>query len=207
LNKTLVIYGAGGHGKSVLDVAFACGIERFRILDDRPGPSDLLNWPVELASGFSAQHALPFEFIIAIGDNAIRRRCFDRLMAAGGIPIALVHPRACVSSFARIGPGSVIFGGVVINADARIGLNCIINTQSGIDHDTVVSDHAHIGPAAGLAGGVHVGCAAMIGMGARLLPGIEVGDEAVIGAGAVVCDNIPAHARAYGIPARVRTTV
>ena len=203
MSTTLVIYGAGGHGKSVVDLAVACGYENLCILDDNPRKIRLLKWSVESSAGFLDNAGKAFEFVVAIGDNAARRCRYDQLSAAGGTAVTLLHPRAWVSPFASLGGGTVVFGGAIVNADGRIGANCIINTQAGVDHDCIVADHVHVGPGAGLAGGVQVGNGSFIGMGARLLPGVQLGERTVIGAGAIVRHNIPADARAYGIPARV----
>jgi serine O-acetyltransferase len=43
----------------------------------------------------------------------------------------------------------------------------------------------------------------LIGAGTKILGNIEIGEGARIGAGSVVLDNIPAHATAVGVPARV----
>ena len=51
--------------------------------------------------------------------------------------------------------------------------------------------------------GVLVGEGVWMGAGAKVLDGVSVGDHAVIGAGAVVREDVPAHAIAVGMPARV----
>lgn len=43
----------------------------------------------------------------------------------------------------------------------------------------------------------------LIGAGTKILGNIEIGEGARIGAGSVVLDNVPAHATAVGVPARV----
>jgi acetyltransferase-like isoleucine patch superfamily enzyme len=42
-----------------------------------------------------------------------------------------------------------------------------------------------------------------MGAGAKILDGVTIGHHAVVGAGAVVRTDVPAHAVAVGVPARV----
>ena len=46
--------------------------------------------------------------------------------------------------------------GVIVNANAKIGKNCIINTKALVEHDAVVGDNCHISTGAVLNGGVQV---------------------------------------------------
>lgn len=50
---------------------------------------------------------------------------------------------------------------------------------------------------------IHIGNDVWLGTRVIVLPGVTIGDGAIIGAGALVRGDIPAHAIAVGIPARV----
>jgi serine O-acetyltransferase len=93
----------------------------------------------------------------------------------------------------RIGGGMLLPhpNGIVIHPDARIGPNCLFFQQ-------VTIGMGGRKPGAPVIGG-HVD----IGAGAKILGGVTIGDHALIGANAVVLDDIPAHATAVGIPARI----
>ncbi|WP_019217566.1 LbetaH domain-containing protein [Legionella tunisiensis] len=94
--------------------------------------------------------------------------------------------------------------GAVIQADARIGNNVIINTRTAIDHDCVIEDHVHIAPGAVLCGNVYVGKRAFVASGATLIPGVKVGNDAVVGAGASIVRDVPP--RQLVLPAFIRRT-
>jgi acetyltransferase-like isoleucine patch superfamily enzyme len=64
--------------------------------------------------------------------------------------------------------------GSIVQANARIGKHCIINTGATVDHDCIVEDYAHIAPGAHLCGGVHVGEGALVGVSVGLEPGTHV---------------------------------
>ena len=93
--------------------------------------------------------------------------------------------------------------GVIVNANAKVGRYCVLNTACSIDHDNVLDDGVQIAPGVRSAGNVHFGAMAFIGIGASLIPGVVVGTAAVVGAGAVVTENVPPGVLAVGVPARV----
>jgi acetyltransferase EpsM len=201
----IIIWGAGGHGRVVLDIALSHGPEipiAFCDDDETRDRSLFGGYPVvaarRLLTGIGGGR-----FVIAIGDNRLRARRFDAAIAASGIPLTLVHPSAIVSPSAGLGAGTVVMPRAVINAGAEVGRNCIVNTGAIVEHDCRIGDHAHIAPGVALGGGVKVGTFAQVGIGAVVLPYIEVGAGAFVGAGGVVVKDLPASVTAAGVPARI----
>ncbi|MDP3846179.1 MAG: acetyltransferase [Pseudomonas sp.] len=203
--KKLAILGASGHGKVVADTAECCGWHSIEFFDDA--------WPVRQDNGVwsivgdtTALLACLPEYagvIVAIGDNRIRQSKLAELQAEDAELITLLHPAATVSRYACIGVGSVVFAGVVVNADASVGLGAILNTGCSIDHDCVLGDAVHVSPGARLAGGVRVGDLSWIGIGASVRQLLQIGSRVVVGAGAAVVCNIADNATVAGVPARV----
>lgn len=205
-NHRLLIWGAGGHGKVVLDIAQAAGYENICFVDDsaRPGQT-LLGCPV-LSPDSAALVNGPCAFVIAIGDNDVRARCFVAALNKGWQAATLVHPSAVVSRYATLGVGTVVMPRVVVNAACSIGNNCILNTGAILEHDCLIGDHVHIAPSATLGGNVTVGPLSQISLGASVLPGRSIGAGTLVGAGAVATKTIASNATAVGIPARVIQT-
>ena len=143
------------------------------------------------------------EFIIAIGDNQARSRCYARALQQGWTPATLIHPSATVSPHSEISPGCVVLPRAVVNAGAVVGQNSIINTGAVVEHDCRLSSHVHISPAATLGGAVHVDAFAHVGIGACVLPGCRIGAGSIVGAGAVILTSIPEAVTAAGVPARI----
>ena len=203
-SRRLVLWGASGHGKVVLDVSRSQGsFDPIVFIDDRYkelGPSFLL---CPVLGGLEALPSLRgCSFLISIGDNAQRARCYAAAVSQQLAPATLVHGTAIIAPSAVIGSGTVVMPGAIVNAYARIGDNCIVNTGAIIEHDCVIGDHVHISPRAALGGGVTVGKSAHVGIGAVVLPGAHIGESAVVGAGSVVLKSVPPGATVAGVPSR-----
>jgi UDP-perosamine 4-acetyltransferase len=203
--EAILVLGAGGHGKAVVDLLLAHGGWRIAgVVDAAPRLAVLLGVPVlgdeSLLAGLAGRGigcAHP-----AIGDNAQREAAAARLLAAGFALPALAHPAAVLGHGANLDEGAAVLARAVIGPDAAIGRLALVNTGAIVEHDCVVGEAAHIAPGAVLAGGVRIGRGAMIGAGAVIRPGVAVGERAIIGAGAAVLADVPAGATFAGVPAQ-----
>ena len=204
----ILILGAGGHAQVVADIlqrmaeAWA-GVTPLGYLDDDAALAGrrLLGLPVlgTLADLPAVAHDA---VVVAIGDNATRRRVFERLAAAGERFAVARHPAAVVAPDVVPGPGTMICAGVVVNPGSAIGANVILNTGCTVDHHNRVGDHAHLAPGVHTGGEVTVGEGAFVGIGATIIPGRTVGAWSRVGAGSLVTKDVAPGATAVGMPAR-----
>lgn len=203
----VLILGAGGHGKVVLDILRAAGEHKpvgFIDADRSLAGTTLNGLPV-----LGPPNLLPKlrnkvkGAIIAIGDNQTRRSCAVMVREHGLELVNAIHPSSVVSPGARVGRNVVVCAGGIVCVDVRLADSVIVNTSAVVDHECEVGEAVHVCPGALLAGRVRVGPGAMIGMGAKVIQCLTIGDGAVIGAGAVVIEDVPAGATAVGVPARV----
>lgn len=197
----LFIYGAGGHGKVVLDAVQRQGLVAVPV-DDAPerDGDDRLGATCRLFSDQLTQEIGKGH--VAIGTNSIRRLIADKLKALGVELTSVWHPSAILSSHAKFGDGVFAAAGATVGPDAVVGAGVILNHGAIIDHDCRVGAWTHIAPNATLGGEVKIGDSVLVGSGAVILPGVEVGAGAVIGSGAVVTRNVKAGAQVVGVPAR-----
>ena len=194
----LLVVGAGGHAKVVIDAAETAGHTIAGVLGTPGDALEVLGHPViRSAEGVDADG-----FIIAIGDNAMRARYFTRYSATGLAPAIVVHPSVIVGADVTLGGGTFIAAGVVINAGARIGDDTILNTSCCVDHDCVIGAHSHLGPQVALCGSVRLGEGVLLGVGSCASPGASVGMWSVVGAGAAIVGDLPDHTVCVGVPAR-----
>ena len=190
---TIAIVGAGGHGVIVADI-----LQRDVVfVDERLAGTTILGLRV-FASLSEVEHDA---VIVAIGDNAVRRRVTESL--ASERFATAIHPFTSIAPSAAIGEGSMLCAGAIVSPRAAIGRGVIVNTKASIDHDCAIGYFAHIAPGATLGGNVRVGEETLIGPGATVVKGCRVGARTIIGAGAVVVRDIGDGVVAVGVPARV----
>ncbi|KMY51879.1 acetyltransferase [Peribacillus loiseleuriae] len=202
----IAIIGKGGHSKVIEDIIFSnIEYEIVAYLDDQYENVKVING-MYYGPIIAAQKMIGFFddllFVIAIGNNRVRKSIARNLGLSERYYATLIHRKAVVSSTAKIGRGTVVMASVVINADAKIGKHTIINTNAVVEHDNKVSDFVHISPSTTLTGAVTVEEGAHIGAGAVVVPNVQIGEWSVIGAGATVIHDIPANCTAVGVPAR-----
>jgi acetyltransferase EpsM len=203
----LLLWGAGGHGKVVLEVATAMNrYSAIAFIDDQWDGTRTENGGGELLGTPSELHRLRdlgyVSIVISIGSNRLRARCYRMARQQGWDAAILVHPTAIISPSARLGAGTVVMPRVVVNAGAEVGENCILNTAAVVEHDCRIGDHAHLSPGVVLGGGVTVGSLAHLGLGSVALPGAVIGEGATVGAAAVVLHAVPPGITVAGVPAR-----
>lgn len=198
---SLLIFGAGGHGRVVAEAAVLSREWAHVIASDR----DASRCAGELIPGVAAVPMTAAKVSgsavhIAIGSAAHREQ---EAAALGAQSLATVmHPRASVSPHAQLADGCFVAAQAVVAPGAILGRCVIVNHGAVVDHDVVVGDFSHVAPLAALGGGVQVGRRTLIGSGSRVLPGLRIGDDVVVGAGSVVCETLLEAGTYVGAPAR-----
>jgi acetyltransferase-like isoleucine patch superfamily enzyme len=110
-------------------------------------------------------------------------------------------------------------GDIELGDHANIGFNCELFSASRVTVGSsallaaytyvIGGDHDFSDPSKPVldqkrtSAGVTIGPGAWIGAGAKILDGVTIGHHGVIGAGAVVRADVPPHAVAVGVPARI----
>lgn len=208
----VVILGAGGHAREVLDVYDACNeagwgpFEVAGFLDDDGRPGDSLGSLTILGGiGWLADHPDVLA-ICGIGDTAVRRSVVRRAAELGASFHTAVHPDARLTRRVQLGSGCLITAGCILTNGIELGSHVHLNLATTVSHDCHIGDFVTLAPGVHLAGNVTVEAGANIGIGASIIQRRRIGAGALIGAGAVVTEDIPPDAVAVGVPARVVKT-
>jgi sugar O-acyltransferase (sialic acid O-acetyltransferase NeuD family) len=211
--QNIVIIGSSGHSKVVIDIC--AQLKRYNLVglidDFRSKSEETLGYPVlgkitdlpEIVSEYNVSC-----YFIGIGDNYSRKIIQEKIsvMRLDITSPTLIHPSAQIGLSVKIGIGTILMAGVIVNSATEIGDFSIINTQSSIDHDCHVQNFSSIAPGVTMGGYVSVGTLSIIGLGAKVRHKISIGNNTLVGAGSLVLKDIPSNALVYGTPAKfIRT--
>lgn len=206
--KTLVIVGAGGHGKVCADLAERSRDSDSIVFSDGAHDRGTLagRWMVEFHDeDLLSLNPVGYEFVLGVGQvgtGQTRQTIFSRIVASGLAPATLIATNASVSRDSTMGPGTLIGFMSTINIGAVIGTDVIVNTRAVIEHDATIGNHVHISTGAIVNGGATVGHRCLVGSSATVLQGVSICHDTIVGAGAVVTGDIDSPGIYVGVPAR-----
>lgn len=204
----IVVVGAGGHAAVVADALLAAGATVLGFTDPRPevAGTRICGLPVlggdEVLEAHRPQVVRLVNGIGGVRPHSLRRTVQQRLEARGWRFVGVRHPSAIVSPFAVLGDTVQLMARCVVQAHARLGVGCIVNTAAVVEHDVEVGEFAHVAPGAIVCGAVRVGGESHVGAGAVLRQGVSVGPWTLVGAGAVVIKDFEGRGTLVGMPAR-----
>lgn len=179
----LVLVGAGGHAKALVEALAAAGMTIGAYVDG--AECAWLPGVRRYASDDASADHRGDGFVLGIGavnpDGLARRLAlFRRYAERNWRAPPVVHPAATVSETAVLGAGSQALARAVVQPGASIGAAAIINTGAIVEHDSTVGEGAHVAPGAIVLGGCRIGDCAMIGAGAVVLQGAAVPERTLV---------------------------
>ena len=192
MKKNIVLIGGGGHCKSCIDVIELT--ENYNIkgiidVESKVG-TKVLGYPI-IGTDEDVFNFIEIidEFIITIGQLGKpdkRQILYDKMKKKGAKFSTIVSPLAYVSKNAFVEEGTIIMHGAIINADVKIGCNCIINSKALLEHEVTVGNHCHISTASVLNGGATIGDGTFYGSGAVSIQNIKIVSNSFIKANSIV---------------------
>jgi sugar O-acyltransferase (sialic acid O-acetyltransferase NeuD family) len=206
--KKIILIGGGGHCKSCIDVIEKEGtFEIAGILDLKEKIGEkILNYSIigsdEDLELYVNQN---YYFLITIGhikSPKLRYDIYNKLKSLNAKMPIIISAKSTVSSYSKIGEGTIILHHCVVNANAEIGVNCIINTSSIIEHDVLVGNHCHISTGSIINGDSVIGDYSFLGSNTTVSNQIIVGEGVVVGAGSLILKNSDNYCTMVGVPAK-----
>ncbi len=209
IQKPIIILGAGGHTKVLIDVLQRRSTKLLGITDPDPKKigKSILGVPVigdDYVITFYNNETI--ELVNGIGmvaNKKLRQQIFYSFKNLGYSFTSVIHDSAIISSDVELYEGVQIMAGAIIQPGCKIGINSTINSRASIDHDTFIGAHVHIAPGVTVSGGVQIGDGTLIGTGATIIQGINIGAYSIVAAGAVVIRDVPDGVIMMGVPAKV----
>jgi sugar O-acyltransferase (sialic acid O-acetyltransferase NeuD family) len=209
--KSVVIIGAGGFGREVLEIfkdqnriSRSWNILGF-VDENKQLQSKILNgYPVLGGLDWLREHNNEnLGCVVAIGTCETRKLIVEKLHKVGVSFYNAVHPSVIMSDSVKMGTDVIICAGSILTVNIKIGDHVHINLNCTIGHDAVIESYCTINPIAAINGNNHLGEGVYVGSGATFIQGVSIGSWSTIGAGAVVTVDIPEKVTAVGVPAKV----
>lgn len=197
--SALIIYGCGGHARSVADVALHNGIKHLIFVDKQAKKNEKL-FEFDVINDFTEQYH--DRCIVAIGDNQERSKIFDQLIKKNINVISLFSHNAYLGKNAQLDAGVFVGHAAHIGPNVKIGAATLINTHCIVEHDCLIGKYCHISVNAVVAGKTQIGDFVMIGAGATVIDRLHICSHVTIGAGSVVVQSINEPGTYVGIPAK-----
>jgi sugar O-acyltransferase (sialic acid O-acetyltransferase NeuD family) len=213
VNGPVVIVGAGGHARVVVDALLCQGVEVRGFVDEDRSlhGTAVYGLPVLGADAALDDEGLAgCDLVNGLGGSGreqgspLRRRVQERLEAAGRRFVGVCHPTAHVSSRAELAADVQVLAGAVVQPGARIGTGSVINTRAVVEHDCRLGGFVHCAPGSVVCGDVSLADDVHVGAGAVVRQGLTLGRGVVVAAGAAVVADQNVAAVLMGVPAKVR---
>ncbi|NGM63429.1 acetyltransferase [Sphingobacterium sp. SGG-5] len=141
--------------------------------------------------------------LIAVGYNhmAFRKQIFENL--SDNVPFyTFIHSSVYMDKSVKIGKGSVIYPGCLIDQYVEIGDNVLMNVSGTVAHDSKIGNHCFLSPSVAIAGFVNMDEQCVVGINATIIDNISVAAQTQIGGGTVVIKSIEQPGLYVGNPAR-----
>ena len=123
---------------------------------------------------------------------------YDKILKAPKI----ISPRSYISSYSRIGKGTIVEAFAKIMNGAVIGSHSMIESFTAINHDQLIGSNVFIGNNCALAG-KFIGKNTIIGDGSSIGYKVSIGSNCIINQGTVVTKSIKNNRIVFGNPYKV----
>ena len=200
--KKLVLIGAGGHAKSVVDSINVFDYKLCGFIDENKKGTHI-GLPIFGVKIEDIPNYKEYSYFISIGDVGYRKLWFDKIMKQGLNIVNIIDSSAIISSSVKMGVGNFVGKMAVINADAEIGNNNVINTKALIEHECKIGNHNHLSTNSVINGNVIIEDNVFMGSSSVCNGQLKIKHDAIIGSGSVIIKDVPSKVTMVGIPARV----
>lgn len=209
----LAIYGAGGLGRELLELArqinnhtqkwemifFVIDNEYYNPQVNKMNGAEVITFE-KVQSDYKKRDV---EFVIAQGEPIERKKLKEKLDSYGFKLATLIHPNVYIPESSSIGLGTVIQSNCYISCNVKIGDIVLLQPSVNIGHDCEIGMGTNISGLCNLAGRVNIGEYSYIGISTIIMEKIIIGNWSIISMGSAVFRNIEDGVIAVGNPARI----
>ncbi|MGL5122744.1 MAG: acetyltransferase [Fusobacteriaceae bacterium] len=200
--KKLIILGAGGFSKSIIDALDEKEYELVGFIDSYK-KGEHQGYKILSNSIENIEEPNNYIYFIGIGEPKTREEYFYKLKKYNLKLANIIDKTAILSRNITIGEGVFIGKMVIVNADVILEDNVVLNTRALIEHGNQIGAHTNISTNSVLNGDVKVGKSTFIGSCTVVNGQLKIGSNSIIGSGSVVIKDIENNLVVAGSPTRI----
>lgn len=205
--KILGIYGAGGGGREILEIArlpdYTNQYKEIIFVDDAKAGQLLKGCQIrsfeEIVEQYSSNE---IEIVISVGEPTDRKAIYDRVVQAGYKLATLIHPNSFITETSHLGEGVIVSYNAFVSCETTIEDNVMIQPLSIVGHDVSIGANSVISGNTSIAGGVSIGNNTYIALNVCIRERTKIGSNVIVSAGSAVLKDVPDNVIVLGNPAR-----
>ncbi len=202
--KRILIIGAGGFGKEVVDlIKDIGGYEIVGFFDDNIEKKGTLvnHIPVLDTTEYLYQYQSVESVVIAIANPILKKKVYKHSKDIGFQYPNLIHPTVIMGGNAKLGVGNIIGVNSILSTEVTLQDFVTVNPQCGIGHESELRSFTTLYWNVNISGNVTIQEGCELGSKSCVLQGLNITRHAIIGAGAVVIKDIHESGTYIGVPA------
>jgi sugar O-acyltransferase (sialic acid O-acetyltransferase NeuD family) len=212
--RKIVIIGAGGIAKLVLDIIDTCNKvqEEYEVLgyivESQYGAPGTVIYGRQVLGDFDwlAKHASEVDAVCAVGPSELRLKLVKQAEKVGARFCNIINPLAYLSPSINMGVGNIIGAFVAFGPEVRLGNHVFVNHSSAIGEEVNLGDFVTVSPLTNIARSCNLARGSFVSVGVTIIDRIDIGEWSMIGGGTTIIRDVPANATVVGVPGKIIKT-
>lgn len=210
--KNIVILGAGGDGKTYVDIINRINSRNktwniLGYLDDDINKLNKTYNKIKVIGLIDHLGKIPECYCISsLGSpkkSHIKKMINDRIAKFQPNYTTIIDPDSFVSQNAKIGVDVIIYQYVSVQSDVQIKNHVKVFPHTNFGHDSIINDFVTVTSNVSVSGNVEIKEGAYLGTACNIRENLTVGEWSIIGMGSVIVKDVPPHSIVVGNPGKI----